>query len=246
VHAASTMGLALRRRTELLRPRQPREPRLDRGERTHEAACLQELAAPMAARRQIAVESFLIDLVHMEEGIAGTIVEGGILDVLADDARTLLVAAAEEIGAGLMVRVVGVLISVRVVLQHDDPLRKRRAPWKRHLAWLDGQIADLSEPLTKATSLWRTERDSVPRYSLAVDLRCLEERGIGPEQPKRDVRYYVWSKGPSGPVLLSVSSSPLDPKPISSNRWRFPQGSSQQGDCPSAAQELNVDWLLIL
>ncbi|HEY3149952.1 MAG TPA: hypothetical protein VGJ75_26555, partial [Dongiaceae bacterium] len=79
----------------------------------------------MAARRQIAVESFLIDLVHMEEGIAGTIVEGGILDVLADDARTLLVAAAEEIGAGVMVRVVGVFTSVAVGLRHDDPLRKR-------------------------------------------------------------------------------------------------------------------------
>ena len=75
----------------------------------------------MAARRQIAVESLLIDLVHMEEGIGGAIVEGGILDVLADDARALLVAAAEEIGAGMMVRMVGVLISVAVGLRHDDP-----------------------------------------------------------------------------------------------------------------------------
>jgi hypothetical protein len=106
VHAASTMGFALRRCAGLLRPRQPRELWLDRGERTHEAACLQELAAPMAARRQIAVESLLIDLVHMEESIAGAIVEGGILHVLADDARALLVAAAEEIGADVMIRVV--------------------------------------------------------------------------------------------------------------------------------------------
>jgi len=75
----------------------------------------------MAARRQIAVESLLIDLVHMEEGIGGAIVEGGILDVLADDARALLVAAAEKIGAGVMVRMVGVLISVAVGLRHDDP-----------------------------------------------------------------------------------------------------------------------------
>ena len=121
VHAASTMGFALRRRAGLLRPRQAREPWLDRSERTHEAACLQELAAPMAARRQIAVESLLIDLVHMEEGIGSAIVEGGILDVLADDARALLVAAAEKIGAGVMVRMVGVLISVAVGLRHDDP-----------------------------------------------------------------------------------------------------------------------------
>ncbi len=75
----------------------------------------------MAARRQIAVESLLIDLVHMEEGIGGAIVEGGILDVPADDARALLVAAAEKIGAGVMVRMVGVLISVAVGLRHDDP-----------------------------------------------------------------------------------------------------------------------------
>src|SRR5439155_11849677 len=117
------MGLALRRRAGLLRPRQAREPWLDRGERTHEAACLQELAPPMAARRQITVESLLIYLVHVEEGIGGAIVERGILDVLADDARALLVAAAKEIGAGVMVRVVGVLISV--VHRHDDPLSKR-------------------------------------------------------------------------------------------------------------------------
>src|SRR5262245_59007542 len=117
MHAASAIGLALRRRARILRPRQPREPWLGRGQRTHEAACLQELAAPMAARRQIAVESLLMDLVHMEEAVGGATVEGGILDVLADDARALLVAAAEEIGAGLMVRVVvGVLISIAVGL----------------------------------------------------------------------------------------------------------------------------------
>ena len=57
----------------------------------------------------------------MEEGIGSAIVEGGILDVLADDARALLVAAAEEIGAVVMMRVVGVLSSVAVVHRHDDP-----------------------------------------------------------------------------------------------------------------------------
>src|ERR1700739_265361 len=120
------MGLALRCCAGLLRPAQPREPWLDRGERTHEAACLQELAAPMAARRQIAIESLLIDLVHMEEGIAGAIVEGGILDVLADDAYALLVAAAEEIGAGVMM-LAGVLVSVAVGLGHEDPQESVRA-----------------------------------------------------------------------------------------------------------------------
>ena len=82
-----------------------REPRLDSGQHTHEAARLQELAAPAAARRQIAVKSSLIDLVHVEEAIGGAIVKGGVLDILADDTCSLLVAAAEEIGAGVMVKV---------------------------------------------------------------------------------------------------------------------------------------------
>src|SRR5262249_17777182 len=135
VHAAPTIGLALRRRVGILRPRQPREPWLGRGQCTHEATCLQELAAPTAARRQIAVESLLMDLVHMEEAIGGATVEGSILDVLADDARALLVAAAEKIGAGVMVRVaVGVLISIAVDLRHDDPLRKRPRAMSRQWA----------------------------------------------------------------------------------------------------------------
>src|SRR2546423_1372986 len=45
-----------------LRPRKFGEPRFDRGEPAHEAARLQELAAPPAAFRQITVEGFLIDL----------------------------------------------------------------------------------------------------------------------------------------------------------------------------------------
>jgi len=62
----------------------------------------------------------------MEEGIASATVEGGVSDVLADDARTFLIAAAEEIGAGVMMaRVVGVLVSVAVVFRHDAALRKR-------------------------------------------------------------------------------------------------------------------------
>src|SRR5207237_340703 len=55
-------------------------------------------------------------------------------DVFADDARALLVAAAEKIRAGVMVRVVvGVLISVAVGLRHDDPLRKRPRAMPRQL-----------------------------------------------------------------------------------------------------------------
>src|SRR5262244_2836187 len=115
--------LACRRRAPL-RPRQPREPWLDGGERGHEAAGLQELAAPMATRRQIAVKRLLIDLVHMEKGIGRAMVEGGVLDVLADDARALLVAAAKGIGAGVMVvMMVSVLVPFAVVSRHDALLK---------------------------------------------------------------------------------------------------------------------------
>jgi hypothetical protein len=41
----------------------------------------------------------------MEEAIGGATVKGAVLDILADDTRSLLVAAAEEAGAGVMVTV---------------------------------------------------------------------------------------------------------------------------------------------
>ena len=59
----------------------------------------------------VAIERFLIDLVHMEEGIGGAIVKGGVLNILADETRSFLVAAAEKIGAGVMV-IVSVLVCV--------------------------------------------------------------------------------------------------------------------------------------
>jgi hypothetical protein len=49
----------------------------------------------------------------MEEAIGGAIVKGGVLDILADDARSLFVATPEEVGAGVMVMViVNVLVCV--------------------------------------------------------------------------------------------------------------------------------------
>jgi hypothetical protein len=48
----------------------------------------------------------------MEQAIRGAFVEGGILDVLADDPCTLLVAAAKEIAAVMMVMIMCVLVSV--------------------------------------------------------------------------------------------------------------------------------------
>jgi hypothetical protein len=116
-----------------LRPRKFGEPRFDRGERAHEAARLQELAAPAAAFRQIAVEGFLIDLVHMEEAIRGALVERGVLDVFPDDAGTLLIAATEEIATVMMVMmwtcmlvtIVVATVVLRVELCHDEPHKMR-------------------------------------------------------------------------------------------------------------------------
>jgi hypothetical protein len=47
----------------------------------------------------------------MEEAIGGATVKGGVLNILADDTHSLLVAAAEEVGAGVMV-IVSVLVCV--------------------------------------------------------------------------------------------------------------------------------------
>jgi hypothetical protein len=111
----------------------------------------------------------------MEEGIAGPIVEGGILDVLADDACALLVAAAEEIGAGVMM-LVSMLVSVAVGLGHDDPQESVRAVCRingplpaltRGQATLNGNATlpgsmaksrSYRWPSTKAHVAWRTEK----------------------------------------------------------------------------------------
>jgi hypothetical protein len=53
----------------------------------------------------------MIDMVHMKEAIRDAIVKGGVLDILADDACSLLVTAAEKVSAGVMV-IVRVLVRV--------------------------------------------------------------------------------------------------------------------------------------
>jgi len=52
-----------------------------------------------AAGGQTPVEALLIDFVHMQQTIRGAGVECPILDVLADDAGALLVAATKEAAA---------------------------------------------------------------------------------------------------------------------------------------------------
>ena len=118
MHAAA-IRLRCRPCALVLRTCKARKPRLDCGKHAHEAARLQEFATPAAARRQIAVEGFLTDLVHVKEGVGRALLEGSILNIFADDARPLLVTAAEEIGAGAMVRCV--LVSLVAVFRHDAP-----------------------------------------------------------------------------------------------------------------------------
>jgi hypothetical protein len=102
VYATVRLGTAHRLGAGFLRLRKAGEPGLGSSQQTHEAARLQELPAPAATGRQVATKTLLIDVVHMEEAIGGATVKGGIFDVLADDTRSLLVAAAEEVGAGVM------------------------------------------------------------------------------------------------------------------------------------------------
>ena len=109
----ATVGLRTDHRParRLLCLRKAGEPRLDSCEHAHKAARLQELPAEAATGRQVAIKSFLIDVVHMKEAIRGAIVKGGVLDIFADDARSLLVTAAKKVGAGVMV-IVRVLVCV--------------------------------------------------------------------------------------------------------------------------------------
>src|SRR5215472_14969810 len=102
MYASLRMRLAVRPRASVFGPRESGEPRLGRSERSHETACYQELAAITATHREVAVKSLLINFVHVKQAIRGALIESSILDVLADDARTLLVAAAKEIAAVVM------------------------------------------------------------------------------------------------------------------------------------------------
>jgi hypothetical protein len=56
----------------------------------------------------------------MEETIGGAIVESAVLNVLAENAYTLLVAAAKKICTGVMVTVLRrVFVGLVVLLRHD-------------------------------------------------------------------------------------------------------------------------------
>jgi hypothetical protein len=52
----------------------------------------------------------------MEQAIRGALIEGGVLDVPADDPGTLLVAAAKEIATVVMVMMMSVFVLVSVLM----------------------------------------------------------------------------------------------------------------------------------
>ncbi len=68
-------------------------------------------AAQLPAGGQKPIELLLVHLVPMQQPIGGPVVEGHVLDVLADDPGALLVAAAEEIAAIVIVRRGSALVS---------------------------------------------------------------------------------------------------------------------------------------
>src|SRR6516165_6284770 len=123
MRAASTViRFALATRTRLTCPCELGEPRVDCRKHAHEATCLQELAAPTSARRQIIVEILLIDFVHMQETIGGATVESAVFNVLAENPDTRYVSATKEICTAMMVKVLrGVFVGLVVLLQHDSP-----------------------------------------------------------------------------------------------------------------------------
>ena len=82
--------------------RQFGEPRPDARQRAHEAAGAQQPAARKAAGSQIAVELLLVHLVHVQKPVCGPLGEGGVLDVFAEHAGALLLAAAEKVSAIVM------------------------------------------------------------------------------------------------------------------------------------------------
>ena len=67
------------------------------------------------ARGQKPLELLLVQLVPMQQPIGGPVVEGGVLNVLADDPGALLVTAAEEIAAIMAVRR-GLVLGLVIVL----------------------------------------------------------------------------------------------------------------------------------
>src|SRR5215472_8698031 len=103
------------RRVWRLRPRQVGQPGPDRRQRAHETAGAQQAAARTPTRAEVAVQVFLVHLIHVQQPVGGAAGEGDILDVFADYAGALFVAASEEV-ATLMQVPRWLLLGIGVVL----------------------------------------------------------------------------------------------------------------------------------
>src|SRR5215472_10180052 len=103
------------RRLGRLRPRQVGQPGPDRRQRAHEAAGAQQAAARTSTRAEIAVQVFLVHLIHVQQPVGGAAGESEVLYVFADHAGALFVAAPEEVAA-LMQVLRWLLLGIVVVL----------------------------------------------------------------------------------------------------------------------------------
>ncbi len=84
------------------------------------------------ARGQKAIEPLLVHLIHMQQTIAGSLVESSILDVLADDPGALLVAAAKEIAAVVMMYSLAGFVSAIVLVWETHCCSLRLARSRHH------------------------------------------------------------------------------------------------------------------
>src|SRR5580704_3809489 len=97
------------------------EPGPDRRERAHEAAPLQQLTPRSSAGAEKTIQPLLLHFVHVQEPIRRPLVEGAVLDVLAENSGALLVAAAEEPAAIVIMRRRLAVALIIMLVRHASP-----------------------------------------------------------------------------------------------------------------------------
>jgi len=119
--AASATGRGRGRIAGARRVGELAEPGPDRRERAHEAARLQQLTPCPPAGAQKTVQPLLLHFVHVQEPIRRPLVEGAVLDVLAENSGALLVAATEEPAAIVIMRRRLALAPIIMLVRHAGP-----------------------------------------------------------------------------------------------------------------------------
>jgi hypothetical protein len=92
------------------------EQRPDRRKHAQEAARAQQLPPLAPAGTQKLVEPLLVDLVHVQEAVGLALAKNVVFDVLANDAGAVLVTAAEQVAAVVMVLSVCMNLAIVVVV----------------------------------------------------------------------------------------------------------------------------------